>query len=227
MLAGDLLGDEIFWLTLEYVTRNMEKVLILSEKNTKMSPPQWIACQLHMSRIKLAAPDWSMENSRPITWRGSLVLMTTTLLRRSWNKTSSTIHELKRRAWASTAVSESEPVSECTYGDGILSVLPCKDEGFSRQFFAWELLTVYSWRARKQFIDSEQFKFKRPVSIFTVPSNANGETTGSLWTKCYAWSSTTSPHARARYRTREHRSIPRKQGPLGEILRGENRDGYH
>ena len=73
---------------LEYVTRNMEKVLILSEKNTKMSPPQWIACQLHMSRIDIAQPDWLFENSRPIRESGSLVLMTTTLLRRSWNKTS-------------------------------------------------------------------------------------------------------------------------------------------
>lgn len=82
------LGDEIYWLTLEYVTRNMEKVLILSEKNTKMSPPQWIACQLHMSRINVALPDWLFENSRPIRESGSLVLMTTILLRRSWNKTS-------------------------------------------------------------------------------------------------------------------------------------------
>ena len=35
MLAGDRQGDEIFWLTLKYVTRNMEKVLILSEKTHK------------------------------------------------------------------------------------------------------------------------------------------------------------------------------------------------
>lgn len=75
-MAGDRLGDEIFWLTLEYVTRNMKKVLILSEKNTKISPLQWIACQLHMSSINLAASDWSLENARPIRWRGSLALMT-------------------------------------------------------------------------------------------------------------------------------------------------------
>ena len=85
-------------MALEYVTRNMEKVLILSEKNTKMSPTQWIACQLHMSRINLAAADWPIENARPIKWRGSLVLMTTTLLRRSWNKTSSTIHEFRAKS---------------------------------------------------------------------------------------------------------------------------------
>lgn len=84
----------------------MEKVLLLSEKNTKMSPPQWIACQLHMSRINLAVCDWPIENARPMGWRGSLVLMTTTLLRRSWNKTSSTIHEFKRRAWVRREVTE-------------------------------------------------------------------------------------------------------------------------
>lgn len=39
MLAGDLLRDEIYWLTLEYVTRNMEKVLILSEKKHKNVTP--------------------------------------------------------------------------------------------------------------------------------------------------------------------------------------------
>ena len=79
-MAGDRLGDEIYWLTLEYVTRNMKKVLILSEKNTKISPPQWIACQLHMSSINLLASDWSLENAGPIRWRGSLVLMTSYLV---------------------------------------------------------------------------------------------------------------------------------------------------
>lgn len=79
-MDGDRLGDEIFWLTLEYVTRNMKKVLILSEKNTKISPPQWIACQLHMSNINLAASDWSLENAGPIKWLGSLVLMTSYLV---------------------------------------------------------------------------------------------------------------------------------------------------
>ena len=79
-MDGDRLGDEIYWLTLEYVTRNMKKVLILSEKNTKISPSQWIACQLHMSSIYLAASDWSLENARPIRWRGSLVLMTSYLV---------------------------------------------------------------------------------------------------------------------------------------------------
>lgn len=65
-MAGDRLGDEIYWLTLEYVTRNMKKVLILSEKNTKISPPQWIECQLHMSSINITASDWSLENAGPI-----------------------------------------------------------------------------------------------------------------------------------------------------------------
>lgn len=35
-MVGDWLGDEIFWLILEYVIRNMKKVLIFLEKNIKI-----------------------------------------------------------------------------------------------------------------------------------------------------------------------------------------------
>lgn len=135
----------------------MEKVLILSEKNTKMSPPQWIACQLHMSRINDAQPDWLFENSRPIRESGSLVLMTTTYC---YDAAGIKLH--KQYTSSAEIVSEtridvnSEPASDKhTYGNGLLSILPSKDERFSRQFFAGRLLAVYSWRTRERVVDSE------------------------------------------------------------------------
>lgn len=87
LLTKNQLGDELNLLTLGYVTRNMEKVLILSEENTKMSPSQWIACQLHVSQTRLAVSDWLIENSRPMKQRSSLDRMTTALFQCSWDKT--------------------------------------------------------------------------------------------------------------------------------------------
>lgn len=161
LLACDRSGVQIYWMTLEYVPRNMEKVLILSEKNTKMSPPQWIACQLYMSRIKLAAADWSVQNSQPITWRCSLGLMTTTLLRRSWNKTSSTIHEFKWRARVTEEVSSKVRLNWLARVSAVMAYYPYYPARM-RDFRVSSLLESCS-----QFIPGV------PVSSSSIPNNLN------------------------------------------------------